>query len=102
MDEFFAQFWNLIVTFINPMNLRHPEKYTEALQTAGALWPSLIAVNVIVFTETGLLIGFLLPGDSMLVIVGIFIRVAEWPILLFLVTLCLAAVLGDTVGYWIG
>jgi membrane-associated protein len=102
MDEFFAQFWNLIVTFIDPRNLIHPEKYTEALRTAGALWPSLIAVNAIVFTETGLLVGFLLPGDSMLVVLGIFIRAAEWPLPLFMVTLCVAAVAGDTVGYWIG
>ena len=35
MEEFFAQFWHLIVTFINPLNLVHPEKYTEALRTAG-------------------------------------------------------------------
>ena len=59
MEEFFTQFWNLIVTFINPLNLVHPEKYTEALRTAGAIWPSLVAVSAIVFTETGLLIGFL-------------------------------------------
>jgi membrane-associated protein len=102
MDEFFTQFWNLFVTFINPLNLLHPEKYTEALKAAGALAPSLVAVNAIVFAETGLLIGFLLPGDSMLVVVGIFIRVAEWPLALFLVTLCAAAVVGDTVGYWVG
>ena len=102
MEEFFAQFWHLIVTFINPLNLVHPEKYTEALRTAGALWPSLIAVNAIVFAETGLLIGCFLPGDSMLVVVGIFIRAAEWPLSLFIVTLCVAAIVGDSTGYWIG
>src|SRR5262245_44439889 len=102
MEEFFAQFWHLIITFINPMNLVHPEKYTEALRTAGALWPSLIAVNFIVFAETGLLIGCFLPGDSMLVVVGIFIRAAEWPLALFMVTLCVAAIVGDSFGYWIG
>ncbi len=104
MEEFFTQFWNLIVTFINPLNLAHPEKYTEALQAAGpiALWPSLIAVSAIVFAETGLLIGFCLPGDSMLVIVGIFIRVVGWPLWLFMVCLSFWAVVGDTVGYWIG
>jgi membrane-associated protein len=59
-------------------------------------------VSAIVFAETGLLIGFCLPGDSMLVIVGIFIRVAEWPLWLFLVTLSVAAIVGDSVGYWVG
>jgi membrane-associated protein len=102
MEEFFAQFWHLIVTFINPLNLVEPEKYTEALRTAGAMWPSLIAVNAIVFAETGLLIGCFLPGDSMLVVVGIFIRAAEWPLALFMVTMCVAAIAGDSVGYWIG
>jgi membrane-associated protein len=102
MEEFFTQFWNLFLTFINPLNLVHPEKYTEALRAEGAIWPSLVAVNAIVFTETGLLIGFLLPGDSMLVVVGIFIRVAGWSLLLFMVTLSAAAVIGDTVGYWVG
>src|SRR5262245_9122548 len=102
MEEFFAQFWHLIVTFINPLNLQHPETYLEALKTQGALWPSLIAVNAIVFAETGLLVGFFFPGDSMLVVVGIFARAAEWPILWFLVSLCLAAIVGDSFGYWIG
>jgi membrane-associated protein len=102
MDEFFAQFWNLIVTFIDPRNLVHPERYTEALKPPGAMWPSFIAVTLIVFTETGLLVGFLLPGDSMLVVVGIFARGAEWPILPLMAMLCVAAVVGDTVGYAIG
>jgi membrane-associated protein len=102
MDEFFTQFWNLFTTFINPLNLRHPEKYTEALQAAGAIWPSLVAVSAIIFTETGLLIGFLLPGDSMLVVLGIFIRVAGWSLVLFMVVLSICAIVGDTVGYWVG
>ena len=102
MEEFFTQFWNLFLTFINPLNLRHPEKYTEALQAAGAIWPSLVAVSAIVFAETGLLIGFLLPGDSMLVVLGIFIRVAGWSLPLFMAVLCFWAIFGDTVGYWFG
>jgi membrane-associated protein len=102
MEEFFAQFWHLIVTFINPLNLAHPEKYTEALRTAGAKEPSLIAVSAIVFAETGLLIGCFLPGDSMLVVVGIFIRVAGWPLWQFMVALCVAAIVGDSFGYWVG
>ncbi len=102
MEEFFAQFWNLILTFIDPRNLVHPERYTEALKPPGAMWPSFIAVTLIVFTETGLLIGFLLPGDSMLVVVGIFARGADWPILILMGMLCVAAVVGDSVGYWIG
>lgn len=102
MEEFFAQFWNLFVTFINPLNLVHPERYVEALQAKGTLGPSIVAVGAIVFAETGLLIGFLLPGDSMLVVVGIFIGVAGWNLLLFMVVLSVCAIVGDTVGYLIG
>ena len=102
MEEFFAQFWHLIVTFINPLNLVHPEKYTEALRTNGAMWPSLIAVSAIVFAETGLLIGFFLPGDSMLVVVGIFIRAAEWPLWLFMVSSASRPSSATRSGYWFG
>ena len=102
MEEFFTQFWNLFVTFINPLNLVHPEVYSAALRTEGTLWPSLVAISAIVFAETGLLVGFLLPGDSMLVVVGIFVGVAGWPLWLFMVVLSVWAIVGDTVGYLIG
>ncbi|HVL15575.1 MAG TPA: VTT domain-containing protein [Gemmata sp.] len=102
ISQFFAQFWNLFVTFINPLNLVHPERYVEALRAEGTLAPSLVAVSAIVFAETGLLIGFLLPGDSMLVVVGIFIGVAGWSLPLFVVVLSLCAIVGDSVGYMIG
>ena len=61
-----------------------------------------IALNLIVFTETGLLVGFLLPGDSLLVTAGVVCAGADWSLPLLLVTLCAAAVLGDSVGYSIG
>jgi membrane-associated protein len=55
-----------------------------------------------VFTETGLLVGFLLPGDSLLVVLGIVAQIGHWNLWPFLVCLCAAAIIGDTVGYWIG
>ncbi len=66
--------------------------------------PAFIALNVIVFVETGLLIGFFLPGDSLLVITGLICanETCGWNMPLLLVTLCLSAIIGDTVGYWIG
>ena len=102
MDEFFNQLWNLILVFGDPRNLPHPERYVEALKAPGAMWTTFAAVNLIVFTETGLLIGFLLPGDSLLVVTGIVARTAEWPMLPLTLSLIACAVLGDTVGYWIG
>ena len=102
MDEFFNQLWQLILTFADPRNLPHPERYVEALKQPGVKWTAFAAVNLIVFTETGLLIGFLLPGDSLLVVTGIVARSAEWPIVPLAASLCVMAVVGDTVGYWIG
>jgi membrane-associated protein len=68
----------------------------------------LAAMAAVVFAETGLLVGFFLPGDSLLVTAGVFCTSAtpEAAPLLNIVTLNLAviaaAILGDTVGYWIG
>jgi membrane-associated protein len=61
-----------------------------------------IALAIIVFTETGLLIGFFLPGDSLLVTVGIVAWGADWPIHFLIPLLCAAAILGNSTGYFIG
>ena len=65
---------------------------------------ALLGICFIVFSETGLLVGFLLPGDTLLIITGIltFTNIIEAPI--WLVCLCnaVAAFLGGEVGYFIG
>lgn len=70
----------------------------KAIISAGGL--GLIAV--IVFAETGLLAGFFLPGDSLLVTAGVFARTGHLslPALLSVIPLC--AIIGDQVGYMIG
>ena len=65
-------------------------------------WGGTLLVCVIVFIETGFFVGFFLPGDSLLVIAGVFagngnLNLAK---LLLLVPLC--AIVGDQIGYWIG
>jgi membrane-associated protein len=71
-------------------------------------WGGLAALVLIIFAETGLLVGFFLPGDSLLVTAGIYcasIEDGKPPLLslpLVLLLPSLAAILGDTVGYWIG
>src|SRR3954469_21915205 len=102
MEDFFSQIGHLIVTFADPRNLKNPEVYVEALKQPGVMWAAFVAVNLIVFTETGLLIGFLLPGDSLLVVTGIVARTADWPMLPLTLSLIEMALVGDTVGYWIG
>jgi len=61
-----------------------------------------VALAIIVFTETGLLVGFLLPGDSLLVTVGIVAWTANWPLHWLILLLATAAILGNNCGYTIG
>src|SRR5260370_37139793 len=65
-------------------------------------WGATLLVCVIVFVETGLFVGFFLPGDSLLVTAGVFSAAGTLKVgsLAFLVTLC--AIAGDQLGYWIG
>jgi membrane-associated protein len=58
----------------------------------------------IIFAECGLLLGFFLPGDSLLFMVGLFIAsgVIDIPIQVACLLLTIAAVSGNLVGYWIG
>jgi membrane-associated protein len=65
---------------------------------------ALIGVILIIFAECGLLIGFFLPGDSLLFITGLFIAQGfiDTPIWLAALLLALAAVIGNATGYWIG
>jgi membrane-associated protein len=62
----------------------------------------LLGLTVIIFAETGLLVGFFLPGDSLLVTAGLFAAKGDLDIVWLNVVLILAAVVGDAVGYWIG
>ncbi|MDX2035932.1 MAG: VTT domain-containing protein [Isosphaeraceae bacterium] len=61
-----------------------------------------VLMTIIIFVETGLLIGFCLPGDSLLVTAGIFAARGDLNIWWINLLLIPAAILGDTLGYWIG
>jgi membrane-associated protein len=96
-EGFFSNLFRNIFTFDSKglmQTLSKPEYYIA----------SFIILNLIVFVETGLLIGFFLPGDSLLVITGLICAnpTCQWSLPLLLATLSLSAILGDTVGYWIG
>jgi len=56
----------------------------------------------IIFAESGLFFGFFLPGDSLLLTAGLLAAHGELEIWILLLTLPVAAVLGDNVGYWFG
>ncbi|MCU1290412.1 MAG: yghB [Acidobacteria bacterium] len=61
-----------------------------------------VALFLIVFAETGLAIGFFLPGDSLLVVAGLFAAAGKMDLFVLMITLFVAAVVGDAVGYLSG
>jgi membrane-associated protein len=62
----------------------------------------LLAVGLIIFAESGLLLGFFLPGDTLLLTAGLFAGQGRLPLGWLLFTVILAAVIGYQVGYGIG
>lgn len=65
-------------------------------------WGGYLVLVAIVFVETGLLVGFFLPGDSLLITAGLVASAGALNIWLLNGLLILAAVVGDSVGYAIG
>ena len=62
----------------------------------------LVGITFIVFAETGLLVGFFLPGDSLLITAGLFAARGDFSVVTLLVALIPAAIAGNATGYWIG
>jgi membrane-associated protein len=56
----------------------------------------------IIFAETGLAVGFFLPGDSLLVVSGLFAAAGKLNIALVLIAFFFGSVIGDSTGYWTG
>jgi membrane-associated protein len=69
----------------------------ELIRIAG-----LLGLIVIIFAETGLMVGFFLPGDSLLITAGLFAFKGDLNIWTLNIALVLAAIVGDATGYYIG
>lgn len=82
-------------------NLLNPKLIIEALLVKGGIFVYL-GLILIVFAETGLAVGFFLPGDSLLVVAGLFAATGKLNLAALLFTLFIAAVVGDGVGYYTG
>jgi membrane-associated protein len=80
--------------------LANPISPDTLLSGSGALF----ILSLVLFAECGLLIGFFLPGDSLLFAAGIDIAIGRISTSLgtFLVVAPIAAIVGNLVGYWIG
>ncbi len=56
----------------------------------------------VIFAETGLAVGFFLPGDSLLVVSGLFAATGKLNVALVMLAFFLGSVIGDSTGYWTG
>jgi membrane-associated protein len=82
--------------------LTNPDRLIHLLSTAFSGWWGYALLTAIVFAETGLLVGFFLPGDSLLFTVGVVAGAGKLNIVVINVLLMAAAIIGDGVGYALG
>src|SRR6266567_857980 len=82
--------------------LTNPEKLLDLLTPLMSSWIGYAVLFAIVFSETGLLVGFFLPGDSLLFLVGAVAGAGDLNILAVNIVLMIAAITGDTFGYLLG
>jgi membrane-associated protein len=76
------------------VDLLHPDRLIETFGTIGLL--------AVIFAESGLLVGFFLPGDSLLFTAGVLAARGDLTLVVVLVGVVVAAVAGDQVGYGFG
>lgn len=82
--------------------LTNPDKLINLLSTVLGGTLGYAMLFGVVFAETGLLMGFFLPGDSLLFTVGVVAGAGHLDIVLINILLMVAAVVGDGVGYYLG
>ncbi len=82
--------------------LTDPERLIQLLTTLLTGWMGYALLFAIVFSETGLLVGFFLPGDSLLFTVGVVAGAGDLNIVIVNLVLMAGAMIGDSTGYWIG
>ena len=82
--------------------LTDPERLIKFLATLAGGWRAYLVFFGIVFAETGLLVGFFLPGDSLLFTIGAVAGAGGLDIVTILLVLVVASILGDQCGYFLG
>lgn len=82
--------------------LTTPELLIQLLSTAMSGWLGYAMLTGIVFAETGLLVGFVLPGDSLLFTIGVVAGAGQLNLAVIMLLLTCACLLGDWSGYLLG
>src|SRR5580704_6891137 len=82
--------------------LTTPERLIHLLSTVMSGWLGYAMLTAIVFVETGLLVGFVLPGDSLLFTIGVVAGAGELNLVMIMLLLICASMLGDWSGYLLG
>jgi membrane-associated protein len=82
--------------------LTTPERLIEFLSTVMTGWLGYAMLAGIVFAETGLLVGFIFPGDSLLFTIGVVAGAGQLNLVVIMVLLACACLLGDWCGYLLG
>jgi membrane-associated protein len=83
-------------------SLTNPDRLIELLGTLLSGWLGYAAMFAVVYSETGLLVGFFLQGDSFLFTIGVVAGAGAVNIVAVNIVLMLAAMLGDSTGYLLG
>ena len=82
--------------------LTSPDRLIQLLSPLFTSWLGYALLFAIVFSETGLLVGFFLPGDSLMFLVGAVAGAGNLNLFVVNLVLMAAAILGDSVGYALG
>jgi membrane-associated protein len=83
-------------------SLTNPDRLIHLLATLLSGWVGYAALFGLVFSETGLLVGIVVPGDSLLFTVGVVAGAGKLNIVTVNAILMLGAMLGDSTGYLLG
>jgi membrane-associated protein len=83
-------------------SLTNPDKLIALLATTMTGWIGYLVLFAVVFAESGLLVGFFLPGDSLLFTVGVVAGAGKLQIWTMIVMLAIASMLGDGIGFLLG
>jgi membrane-associated protein len=83
-------------------SLTDPDKLIHLLSSVMTGWAGYALLALIVFAETGLLVGLFLPGDSLLFTVGVVAGAGQLDIVSICALLATMSVLGDQSGYFLG